>query len=59
MASSLALSLERRLGIVKRGRVGERVILGRIGRGFAFGEYVVLDGSFELFKGLGGTFEPI
>jgi hypothetical protein len=38
--------------------VGERVILRRIGRGFASGEYVVLNGYFELFEGLDGAFEP-
>jgi hypothetical protein len=40
------------------GYVDEKVILRRIGRGFAFGEYVVLDGGFELFEGLDGAFVP-
>jgi hypothetical protein len=40
------------------GCVGEKVILRRIGRGFASGEYVVLDGVFELFEGLDGAFVP-
>jgi hypothetical protein len=33
------------------GRVSEKVILRRIGRGFASREYIVLDVYFELFKG--------
>ena len=41
------------------GRVGEKVILGRIGRGFASREYVVLDGYFELFEGSDDAFEPM
>jgi hypothetical protein len=40
-------------------RVGEKVILRRIGSGFASGEYVVLDAYFELFEGLDGAFVPI
>jgi hypothetical protein len=38
------------------GRVSEKVILRRIGPGFASGECVVLDGVFELFKGLDAAF---
>jgi hypothetical protein len=41
------------------GCISEKVILRRIGRGFASKECIVLDGVFELFEGLDGAFVPI
>jgi hypothetical protein len=41
------------------GYVDEKVILRRISQGFTSGEYIVLDGSFELFEGSDDTFKPI